>query len=239
VHRGVYAVGHARLSPHGRWMAAVLAAGSDAVLSHRSAAELWALLPLVAGVSHVTFSSAAGRKKRQGIRVHRSRTLGPGDRTLRQNIPVTTPTRTLLDLARDVCPAELARARRQAEFRGLPLDESRLDGSRRLPDGIDRARSELERRFLALCRRHRLPPPEVNVRIGRYEADFLWRDQHLIVETDGWATHRGRVAFEQDRSRAMALALDGYEVIRVTWRQVWQDPATVAAAVRARLRSRS
>ena len=82
-----------------------------------------------------------------------------------------------------------------------------------------------------------MPTPAVNAAIGPYEADFLWREQRLIVETDGWAAHRGRVAFEHDRRRATALALDGYEVMRVTWRQVQEQPETVAAAVRARLRA--
>jgi very-short-patch-repair endonuclease len=235
VHRGVYAVGHPRLSMHGTWMAAVLAIGAGAVLSHRSAAELWGLLPFAAGVSQVTIPADTGRAKRRGIRIHRSRTLTPADRTRRLSIPVTTPTRTLLDLARVTGQQELARARRQAEFLGLALDAGRLDSAGR--SHHDRTRTALEQRFLRLCRRHRLPSPEVNARVGRYEADFLWREQRLIVETDGWDAHRGRIAFEQDRRRATALALDGYEVMRVTWRQVQEEPGTVAAAVRARLRA--
>lgn len=237
LHRSVYAVGHAGLPREGQWMAAVLAIGADAVLSHRSAAELWSLLPFTAGFPHVTVASGNGRRKRHGIRIHRSRTLAPSDRTLRLNVPVTTPTRTLLDLARVATPADLARARRQAEFIGLPLEESRLDGPARRPVGSDRARTDLEQLFLRLCRRHRLPPPEVNATVGRYEVDFLWREERLIVETDGWAAHRGRVAFEEDRRRAAALALLGYELMRVTWRQVVDEPATVAAAIRARLRA--
>jgi len=169
-------------------------------------------------------------------RGHRSTTLVRGDCTGRLNIPVTTPTRTLLDLARVASAADVARARRQAEFLGLPLDESRLDGREA---AADRARTELERVFLRLCRRHRLPLPEVNVPIGRYEADFLWREERLIVETDGWAAHRGRASFEHDRRRATALAAAGYEVMRVSWRQVKEEPGEIAAAIRARLRARA
>lgn len=218
-------------------MAAVLAIGAGAVLSHRSAAELWTLLPFTAGFPHVTTASGNGRRKRHGIQVHRSRTLAPADRTLRLNIPVTTPTRTLLDLARVATPADLARARREAEFLGLPLDEARLDATRRGPRGADRARTELEQNFLRLCRRHRLPLPEVNATVGDCEVDFLWPEERLAVETDGWAAHRGRVAFEEDRRRDAALALQGYEVMRVTWRQVEEQPATVAAAIRAKRRT--
>jgi very-short-patch-repair endonuclease len=219
-------------------MAAVLACGgdaADAVLSHRSAAQLWTLLPPADGFPHITVPGDGGRRQRHGIRLHRSRTLTAADCTRRHNIPVTTPTRTILDLARVVPESELARARRQAEFLGLPLDEPRLDRSRERSGVAARTRSELERDFLRLCRRHRLPEPEVNASLGGYQVDFLWREERLIVETDGWAAHRGRTAFEQDRRRGTFLASLGFEVMRVTWRQVHDDPAEVAAAVRARL----
>ncbi|MGZ5333937.1 MAG: type IV toxin-antitoxin system AbiEi family antitoxin domain-containing protein [Solirubrobacterales bacterium] len=203
VHRGVYAVGHAGLSPHGCWMAAVLAVGHDAVLSHRAAAALWSLLPIGAGVVDATVATVAGARS-AGASASTAPAPSPPPTGPFATTSVTTQTRTLLDLARVAAPAELARARRQAEFLGLPLNERR---------------------------------PEVNAVVGPYEADFLWREQRLIVETDGWAAHRGRVAFEQDRRRATTLALDGYEVMRVTWRQVQEEPGTVAAAVRARLRA--
>jgi very-short-patch-repair endonuclease len=241
IHRAVYAVGHGGLSPQGRWMAAVLACdvggGSGCVLSHRSAAELWTLLPPTDGVPHVTLPGISGRDKRRGIRLHRSRALTPADCTRRLNIPVTTPTRTLLDLSRIGSAPELATARRQAEFLGLPLDEKRLDGPRERSES-PRSRTDLERDFLRLCRRHRLPEPEVNVPIDRYQVDFLWRGERLVLETDGWAAHRGRMAFEEDRRRATVLATLGFEVMRVTWRQVKDEAAEVAAAVRARLRAR-
>jgi very-short-patch-repair endonuclease len=177
-----------------------------------------------------------GRSDRAGIRIHRSRTLlpSPGVRTpttLRLNIPVTTPTRTLADLERCVPAQHLARAHRQAEVLGLPLEEASTASAA--------PHTELERRFLALCRRHRLPEPEVNVPVGAYLPDFLWRDARLIAETDGYAFHSGRANFEHDRRRAAALAAAGYELLRFTWWQVTAEPDEVAAALRVRLGART
>lgn len=210
LHRGVYAVGHASVGNEGRWLAAVLAYGPGAVLSHRSAAELWEMLPPADGPVHVTVPGDAGRKRRRGIEVHRSSVLSRRDCTRRQGIPVTSPARTLADLRGAVRAAQVRRALRQAEVLGLPLPAR---------DG-DHTRSELERRFLALCRRHGLPAPEVNVRIDDFLVDFLWRDRRLIVETDGYRYHRGRAAFEDDRARDLRLKLLGYDVLRLTERQL-------------------
>lgn len=239
VHRGVYAVGHEGLSREGRWMAAVLACGTGsapssvgAVLSHTSAGELWGILRTPAGaakaearsrVSHVTVPGSSGRAQRKGIRVHRSLTLDPGQVTRRLAIPVTTPSRTLVDLRRLLSQRGFAAALRQAEFLGLPID-ARLEP--------DRTRSELEARFLALCRRHRLPAPEVNVGIGRFIVDFAWPRHRLIVELDGYRTHRGRAAFEADRDRDLELKLRGYDVVRLTWRAVEATPGETAARLR-------
>ena len=113
----------------------------------------------------------------------------------------------------------------------------------RLPIGdqheSDGPRTELEDRILALCRRHRLPQPEVNVRVSRYEVDFLWRDKRLIVEVDGWGAHRTRSAFEEDRARDARLALLGYEVVRFTWRQLTRDQPAAARTIRRLLRARA
>jgi len=148
--------------------------------------------------------------------------------TLREGIPVTNPTRTLLDLRGCVDAAELGRARRQAEVLGYRLDEAASIES-------DLTRSELERRFLRLCRRHRLPSPEVNARLGDHVVDFLWRRSGLIVETDGYRYHSGRAAFEHDHRRQARLAAAGYEVLRFTWRQVLDDPKEIAAILRSRI----
>jgi very-short-patch-repair endonuclease len=220
IHRGVYAVGHRGLSTEGIWMAAVLACGPDAVLSHTSAASLWQFLPQ-RGLVHITVSG--NERNRPGIRVHRSRTLFPSQVTRRAGIPVTTPSRTLIDLRRLLPQPQFARALRQAEFLGLPLDPA-LEP--------DHTRSELEARFLGLCRRHRLPMPEVNVRAGSFIADFLWPRDRLIVELDGYRAHGTRSAFERDRARDVELKLLGYEVVRFTWRQLTSEPAQLLRTLR-------
>ena len=219
IHRGVYAVGHRGLGEKGRWMAAVLACGPDAVLSHTSAAALWRLLPQ-RGFVHVTVRGYA--RNRAGIRVHRSATLLSSGVTRRAGIPVTTASRTLTDLRRILPEAQFKAALRQAEYLGLALDPV-LE-----PDGT---RSELESRF-ALCRRHRLPRPDVNVPIGRFTVDFLWRPEQLVVELDGYRAHAGRTAFEADRSRDLELRALGYAVVRLTWQRITTHPAQVARTVR-------
>jgi very-short-patch-repair endonuclease len=223
IHRGVYAVGNPNIGNEGRWMAAVLAFGHGAVLSHRSAATLWGIGPATQLVE-VTVPNKAGRKKRKGIRVHRSLTLSPADVTRRAGIPVTKPARTPTDLRRVLPGNEFDAALRQAEYLCLPV------GDRLAPDGT---RSEFEARFLALCRRHRLPQPEVNVHVDRFVVDLLWRRERLIVELDGWESHRGRSAFERDRARDTRLKLLGYEVVRLTWRQLEAEPRRIVAAIRA------
>jgi very-short-patch-repair endonuclease len=239
IHRGVYAVGHWAIPREGRWMAAVLAVGGGpsragkplerwgATISHRSAAELWGLLDLGDGPVDAAVPGDGGKRRRSGIRLHRSLTLLPADVTLRAGIPVTTPTRTLLDLRGVVPERELRRATRQAELLGLPLGEA---------ISSDRTRSDLEGDFLELCRRSRLARPEVNVRIGRDLVDFLWRARRLVVETDSYLYHRGRVAFEDDHDRNLRLRTAGYEVLRFSEKQIDEEPRVVAAAVRAALR---
>jgi very-short-patch-repair endonuclease len=138
---------------------------------------------------------------------------------------VTTPARTLADLRRVAAPEEVRRAIRQADILGYMTGEMATEFTR----------SELERLFLRLCRRHRLPAPEVNARHGRFVVDFLWRDQRLVVETDGYRFHRGRLAFEQDRQRDLELKLLGCEVVRFTHRQIVEQELRVARALRALL----
>jgi very-short-patch-repair endonuclease len=228
IHQRVYAVGHAGLSLPGVWMAAVLACGPGAVLSHRSAAELWRMLKPARGVPHVSIPSRAGRRRRPGITVHRPSTLLTSQTTAKAKIPVTRPTRTLQDLRR-TAPAQVYRsALRQAEYDRLPLEDLGQDGTR----------SELEAMFLRLCRRHRLPAPEVNAKVGPWHADFLFRPQRLVVETDGWRAHGGRVVYHEDRERDLWLKLNSFEVVRFTYEQVRDEPARVAAALRELLRRR-
>ena len=227
IHRGVYAVGHPGLSLPGTWMAAVLACGEGAVLSHRSAAYLWKLLKPVQGPVHITVPTHAGRAQRKGLVIHRA-TLLTSQTTAKANIPVTSPERTLTDLRRTVRPHEYRRALRQAEFERLPLE---------LP--TDGTRSELESLFLKLIKRHRLPEPEVNARLGPFLIDCLWRSERLAVELDGYAAHSGQAAFEDDRERDLWLTLHAYEVVRFTHEQLTREPAAVVAAVRELLERRA
>jgi very-short-patch-repair endonuclease len=205
IHRGVYAVGNPNLTREGHWMAAVLACGPEAVLSHESAAVLWGISPNGPPAIHVTVPGAGGRKRRRGIVIHRSTTLGRDETTRRKNIPVTSRARTLRDLG----------------------------------FGPEPTRSELERIFLRLCDGYRLPRPEVNVAIGPYTVDFLWRAQRLVVETDSWGFHSNRGAFEADRARDVDLKRQGYDVLRFTYRQVMTKRNVVAASLRAQLERRS
>jgi len=176
----------------------------------------------------VTVPGGGGRRKRKGIRLHRSTTLTPQETTRRTNIAVTNPARTLADLRRVATPEELGRARRQAEVLGYPLEHAASIQP-------DPTRSALERHFLRLCLRTRLPSPEVNARIGDYVVDFPWPWAKLVVETDGYRYHAGHAAFEHDYRRQAHLVAAGYEVLRFTWRQVIDRPDEVVAAVRARL----
>lgn len=233
LHRGVYAVGHIAPSDERRWMAAVLAltAGDggalrSVVLSHRSAAALWGLLPPRGGPVDVSLPSRSGRRRRQGIRIHRPTLLEPQEMTIRTGIPVTSPARTLADLRSVISAPELRRAIRQADFLGFELGAG-IDS--------DGTRSELERRFLLLCRRSHLPGPAVNMAIGTMTVDFCWPGQRLIVETDGYQAHSGRQAFEDDRARDLRICSLGYEVLHISYRQVVDEPEWVVAVLRTAL----
>ncbi len=212
-------------------MAAVLAGeqeGREAHLSHRSAAELWGFLDVSRGLFDVTLAGEGGARRRGGIRIHRSRTLERADTTRRYGIPVTTPVRTISDLRRakpsrgGANAEQLRRAIRQAAAVGLPAEEaSETKGTR----------SDLELAFLEICIRHRLPRPEVNVKVGGIEVDFFWRRRKAIVETDGWRYHRGRVAFDNDRERDLTLRELGFDVVRLSERQIEQEPDRVVSVL--------
>jgi very-short-patch-repair endonuclease len=203
LHRGVYAVGHANLSPEGQMMAAALAYGSGAVVSHESAAYLWRMSPRCPSIVHVTVAGTARRGKRAGIVLHYSRTLRSDQTTRRKNIPVTKPDRTRSDLGWDRVPT----------------------------------RSGLERRFLRICRVYGLPRPEANVRIGSLLVDFLWREQRLVVEVDGYRYHSDRESFRADRARDRELNRRGFVVMRFADDELDNELA-VASALRARLAHR-
>lgn len=250
-HQGVYAVGHALLTREGRFMAAALACGGDAVVSHRSAAHLWGLRQDHRGTIDVTAPRRRGRSP-VDIDAHRDGSLRSVDRTLVLGIPCTSVARTLLDLAGIVSARELQNAITQAEIQRLfdlkalreLIDRSRgRRGVARLRLAIslhdprdERAREGLERRFLALCRNAGLPSPEVNCPLAvdgvQMEADFLWRDAGLIVETDDRYSHHTITAFEGDRERDQRLKAAGWQVIRCTWRQVTGRSATLVSTLR-------
>ena len=237
IYRGVYAVGHRGLNHRGRWTAAVLACGEGAVLSHAAAAALWGLLRPMDGPIDVSVPSQGGRERRSGIRIHRctslaldaeadSSRIAGGTRlrapvTVRHRIPVTTVQRTIDDLRGVVPPRLVRRARRQAELMGW-----RLEGA----EGR-RTRSELEDEFLSLYRRFGLPLPETNAKVGRWEVDFLWREERVVVETDSFAYHRGSVAFEDDHARDLDLRGAGFTVLRFTERQLEEEPERVMVDV--------
>ena len=224
IHRGVYAVGHLHLSAEGRWMAAVLACGTGAVLSHRAAAAAWRLLPdQPSAPVDVSVPSDTGKKIRRGIRLHRRPSLGPKTVTRHRRVPITTPARTIIDLSKVAPPVEVRRARRQAMVLGLQIDDKSKD---------DATRSELEALFLKLCRQYRLPAPEVNVRIAGILVDFAWRERRLVVETDGYRYHHGRVSFEDDRARDLRLRSHDFEVVRLSYSQVARQQRETVAVLR-------
>jgi very-short-patch-repair endonuclease len=251
VHRGVYAVGYRNLMAKQSWMAAVLACGSSAVLSHGSAAALWDLRRSTAANIHITVSSGAGRSRRPGIAVHRSPGLTDDEVTVHDAIPVTTVERTLLDIAADFAPGPLERAvERSVILRLFDLHAVNATLARHpkrkgalalravvstLHDEPQLTRSELEAFFCDLCEAHCLQRPQINQVVEGLTVDFLWPDRRLVVETDGRATHGTPLAFERDRARDAALVLAGYRVVRFTYRQIVYEPERVARTVLALL----
>jgi very-short-patch-repair endonuclease len=248
LHQGVYGLGYLPLTRRGEWTAALLAMGEGAVLSHRSAAALWKIWGEgKRRVVEVIVPRRHGRKRRAGIKVHRPAVLLPGELSEHEGLPVTSPSRTLLDLAASLPLRHLERAIDEAARLGLCQAEdleavsrsARRPGSRQLRALLSRhapgstpTRSELEERFLALCRKHRLPQPEVNVPLLDYVVDFLWRVAGLIVEVDGHASHGTRRAFQEDRDRDGRLTVAGYRVLRFTWWDVTRRPAVVTDRIR-------
>jgi hypothetical protein len=234
VHRAVYAVGHLGLARNGRFMAAVLACGEGAALSHFSAAVVWGLLQAEGQGIHVT---APTHRRVRGIVVHWSPLEGERVRWL--GIVVTTPARTLVDLA-DVVPRRtLERAFDEAEY--LRLDWTGAaprhgrSGSGVLASvlalhepGSTRTLSELEELFLEFCDQRGVPRPEVNARIEGYLCDFVWRAAGVIVETDGRQAHGTRRARERDPVRDAELQIAGWRVIRVSYERLFREPERVA-----------
>ena len=240
VHRGVYRVGPVD-PPLAREMAACLACGPDAWLSHRSAGVLWELLKRSPRPALVDITLRGSERRRPGIRAHRTATLRDDEVTRRREIPVTTPARTLFDLASLLRPMALEKAVAEGVARRLVREEELIEMIERRPGrrGVEglRAvlggtgpvftRSRAEDLFLTLVRRAQVDPPEVNVMIGGHEVDFFWPREQLVVEIDGVPFHTSSRSFERDRRRDADLAARGIRVVRLTWQQLTRGPEAV------------
>jgi very-short-patch-repair endonuclease len=221
-------------------MAAVLACGDGAVVSHGSAARLWELLPEQNASAAVEVTvSRSSRARRTGVLCHRGQRHAPNEVTTLQRLPITTPTRTLLDIANAVGRRDLELALSRALTRGVTSEpqlrallgryprRGGARGLRMLLDGeepLTLTRSEAEERFLTLIRKAQLPLPETNVSVTGYEVDFYWRPNGFVVEIDGFAFHSSAEMFESDRRRDAVLAASGVRVMRATWRQLTREP---------------
>lgn len=251
LHHGVYAVGHTNLSLYGRCLAAVLTAGPDALLSHYSAGWLLGLTSTRPIPVHVT--TPVPRKRRDGVRIHRSETLMDCDRALEQGVPVTSVARTALDLAAVVRFRSLRRLiRRSEELEVFDLDDFRSVLSRnrghRGTSPLERAlaiyepprftRSELEREFLRLLEQAGLPRPITAFVVAGYELDVYWPELRFAIELDVYATHGAHEPFEEDRRRDEDLKLAGVELIRITGRRLELEPRQVIERVARHLDQR-
>ncbi len=250
VYRSVYAVGHLNRSRESAWMAAVLAGGEGAVLSHRSAGAAWGLCAS-SGPFEVT--APRQRRSRDNLVFHHS-SLPPDERTVHNGIPITTVPRTLFDMAASLEVPRLERAINEAEIKRLWDELSLVDLLRRYPRragarnvraalerrwaGATHSKSDLEDLFLAFAERGNLPRPETNVVIEGCEVDCVWREQRLVIEVDGWETHRTRAAFERDREKSRILQAAGWRFVPVTYLQLRDASEKVACDVRRMLARR-
>jgi very-short-patch-repair endonuclease len=253
--RGVFAVGHRALGREGVMLAAVLACGDSAVVSHGSAAELLGLWDRRPVLIDVTAPSSRGREL-DGIRWHRGDLL-PDEVSSHAGVPCTTASRTLIDMAGRVGEKSLRRMVEQAAVlrlldlaaldrilghtrrRGAPLLRSALAPWRHMGDGQRKLRSRTEARLLAAVVEAGLPRPRCNVVLridgGSLEVDLVWERQRLVVETDGVATHGTSAAFQRDRRRDQLLTAAGYRTARVTWQQLEDEQAATVERIRRML----
>lgn len=259
MHRGVYRVGPVVVR-RAREMAAVLAAGEGACLSHRSAARIWGLLPRRAeGDQPDVLVTRRGLRRRVGggFRIHHTRSLPDRDRAEQFGIPVTSPERTLLDLAAQACGAgskssnwravprrdleraiataerkdlvELGSLRARLESRRGQAGTTLLRRTLDLDGGPAFTRSVLEAELLELIRRAGIAIPDTNARVNGFELDMYWRKEEVAVEVDGYRYHRGRAQFEGDRARDSDLAAQGILVLRFTAKRIREQPLEVVA----------
>lgn len=255
LHQGVYALGHLRLTREGRWMAAVLACGPGAVLSHLSAGQLWGLCGSYGPIEVLRQSGGFKPEGHRGVRLHQTRRLWSYEVTVEKGIPVVVMERVLLDLAGRTDAKRLERIVVQA-YKSGRLDWKRLGRiitRRRGCKGVGKLRrivlevepealetksvSEID--FLALCRQADLPTPAVNVLVGGHLVDFLWSSQKIIVETDSWRHHGDKPTFEKDRQTDVDLVAAGYEVHRATYKMLERNPNPFLNNVRRALTTRT
>ncbi len=243
VHAGVYAVGHTAPRREAHWVAAVLACGAGALLSNRSAASLWCIREGESVRPDVTIPGRNGRRH-PGITIHRG-AVTPADAAVHLGIPVTSPARTLVDLARILDEDELTRAVREAQFRRLFGLAALHEALNRRPSRILRkliadspmTQNDFEDAFLKICDGHGLPRPRTQHRMIGKRMDFVWPDHHVVVETDGWEAHSTRAAFQADRTTSNTLQLAGHTILRFTSADVRDRPSAVARQLRAALRT--
>jgi very-short-patch-repair endonuclease len=252
VFRGVYVFGSRRIHRRGRWMAAVLAAGEGAVLSHRSAGRLWGFLAPAA--EWVDVICPPGRVVRRNGIVSRQTLVGDDERQIVEGIPVTSPFRTLFDLASVLKKRELERALHEVEVRGLtdrvslPMLLERYPGRRgtrnlrallESKQLVGVTRNDFEEAFLALIDAHGLPRPRMNADLalrGRFfEIDALWKHQRVALELDSRGVHATPKKFESDRQRDRILVAEGWRTMRVTWQQLQEEPEAILADLRQAL----
>jgi very-short-patch-repair endonuclease len=231
-------------------MAAVLASGPEALLSHHTAAALWGIRGYSGGAIHVTVPHKSTSTKR--IRRHFS-SVPADERAVEEGIPVTSVHRTIFDLAAHVDLDAVVAMIKEAEYLNrwdrlsLPDLLERYPGkrgSRKLRFALERLkeeppgrkRSRLEERFAPFLRRHHLPLPRFNdwILLGskRYKVDCHWPHLRLIVELDGWEGHSTRSAFQDDRARDRALKVAGFSVVHLTWSQLDVEAEAVASDLR-------
>ena len=221
-------------------MAAVLACGPNAALSHRSAGALWRILPRWHTPTEVTTPTKRGHP---GIHVHRS---PAADATFHYGIRVTTPARTLVDLADVLNPKQLTRALNEAQvLRLVTANElatflTRYPGRRtaRLTPERGATKSYLEEDFVRFLKRHRLPLPEFNQHIAGHEVDAVYREQKLVIELDSRQFHTTTRAFEEDRDRDADILSAGFSTLRITDHRLKTHQAKEARRLNTILRSR-
>jgi very-short-patch-repair endonuclease len=225
VHAGVYAVGYRRVEPIAQAMAAVLACGAGALLSHDSAAALWGWRRWPRPPEVIV----AQQRRRPGIRTHRTRSLPRGDRDWQLGVPVTRPERTIRDLKPRLTRKQFTRMVKDAWL------EHRLDQAavtRLLGYAAEPTRSEFEEAFRRFCHRFDLPRALTLVTVHGFEVDALFVAQRLVIELDGWEFHADRVAFGSDRDRDAELLGFGYETVRITWDRLHETPEREAARLK-------